>query len=745
MGNENTKELSMTQREDIVSALEEKAGEEVPVIASFLNGVPTPTTVEEIIEKSVSQQMQQSVTNFNALFGEAKIVQPPYDPLKLALLLEQNTRLNRACQIRARNTVGLGWDIVAQPYDKTLDEPPNDESVRTERDLIAPLFINPNGKLPFTEVAYREKLDEEATGSGYVEISRNGKGKVDGIYHVPSHTMRVRQGDLGFVQIRGAKRVFFKPFGEERVMNKTSGKYESATKTDRATEIIQFTLYSPRSSYYGIPRWISSVAAIQGSRLAAIRNIAFFENDAVGRLAIVVSGGQLSDKSITGIQDFLRADAKGPEKAHRVMVLQAEPRKVLGSRGAGTGTKIEVVPLTVGITEDGSFLGYRKANDEEVRESSGLSSPYFTSEGINRACLVGDTKIPLLDGSTMTIQDITEKYAEDDFWVYSCDGKNIVPGHAHSPRKMRTNADIVEVMLDHCEVLRTTPDHLFMLRNGMYKEAKDLTPGDRLMPFRQKIPADLKEDNHRVVSVSWVGKADVYDITVDKYNNFATMAGVFVHNSASVLRKITIEQELIPDLKSHEWTWNSTVVDSFGVKDVMLQFARPKVLDTLEEATVHGILQKGGIASINESRKVLGLPPFPDELIFGQLPLPFAMMFLDMGLAAQGMVTPEGPKKWEPQEADDTGTVPDADDDDDTDGADGADDVTNENSRGNAGHRISKDTRGIVESLTGVALSAKKFLKDELGRDVLNAEVVLQNHDGTVIDRVPLSEVVAKK
>ena len=87
MGNENTKELSMTQREDIVSALEEKAGEEVPVIASFLNGGPTPTTVEEIIEKSVSQQMQQSVTNFNALFGEAKIVQPPYDPLKLALLL----------------------------------------------------------------------------------------------------------------------------------------------------------------------------------------------------------------------------------------------------------------------------------------------------------------------------------------------------------------------------------------------------------------------------------------------------------------------------------------------------------------------------------------------------------------------------------------------------------------------------------------------------------------------------------
>jgi PBSX family phage portal protein len=602
MGNGKTKELSSTEREDIVAAIEEKASNEAPVIASFLNGAPPPATIEEILEKGLSQQMQQNVTNFNALFGESKIIQPPYDPFKLALLLEQNTRLNRACQIRARNTVGLGWEIASRPYDKTLDEPPEEESLRKERDMLAPLFTNPNDKIPFTEVAYREKLDEEATGSGYVEITRDGTGKIDGIYHIPAHTMRVRQGDLGFVQIRGTSKAFFKPFGEKRVMNKGNGKYETTTASNRATEIIPFTLYSPRSSYYGIPRWISSVAAIQGSRLAAIRNIAFFENDAVGRLAIVVSGGQLSDKSVAGIQDFLRADAKGPEKAHRVMVLQAEPRKVLGSRGPGTGTKIEVVPLTVGITEDGSFLGYRKANDEEVRESSGLSSPYFTSEGINRA-------------------------------------------------------------------------------------------------------------------------------------------------TASVLRKIAIEQELIPDLKSHEWTWNSTVVQSFGVKDVMLQFVRPKVLDTLEEATVHGILQKAGVASINESRKALGLPPFPDELIFGQLPLPFAMLFLDMGLSAQGMVTPKGPQAWEPPEAEDTGTMPDADDEDasDNDDNDDGNDDGNEKIRTPTGHRVSKDARGIVKALTGVAMSAKEFLKTELGRDVLDAEVVLQHPDGTIIDRVPLNDVVTRK
>lgn len=40
--------------------------------------------------------------------------------------------------------------------------------------------------------------------------------------------------------------------------------------------------------------------------------------------------------------------------------------------------------------------------------------------------------------------------------------------------------------------------------------------------------------NHKVVSVTSIGTADVYDITVEKYHNFALSAGVFVHNSGVV-------------------------------------------------------------------------------------------------------------------------------------------------------------------------------------------------------------------
>lgn len=42
------------------------------------------------------------------------------------------------------------------------------------------------------------------------------------------------------------------------------------------------------------------------------------------------------------------------------------------------------------------------------------------------------------------------------------------------------------------------------------------------------------EYNHTVLSVSYYGKEDVYDFTVDKYHNFALAAGVFVHNSSEI-------------------------------------------------------------------------------------------------------------------------------------------------------------------------------------------------------------------
>lgn len=96
------------------------------------------------------------------------------------------------------------------------------------------------------------------------------------------------------------------------------------------------------------------------------------------------------------------------------------------------------------------------------------------------SCFVGDTRIPLLDGSLPTIAELVGKEA----WVYSAlPNGTIVPGRARG-RQTKMVSEFVDVVLDSGAVERCTPEHLWMLRDGTYKEARNLRPGiDRLMPI----------------------------------------------------------------------------------------------------------------------------------------------------------------------------------------------------------------------------------------------------------------------
>lgn len=99
-------------------------------------------------------------------------------------------------------------------------------------------------------------------------------------------------------------------------------------------------------------------------------------------------------------------------------------------------------------------------------------------------CLDGDTVIKLLDGTYETIKSLAERGA-DGVWVYSVDTKTgeIVPAQAFNIHKTGIRNDIVEVVFDNGKVVRCTSDHLFLMRNGEYKKAKDLRYSDSVMPM----------------------------------------------------------------------------------------------------------------------------------------------------------------------------------------------------------------------------------------------------------------------
>ncbi len=161
-------------------------------------------------------------------------------------------------------------------------------------------------------------------------------------------------------------------------------------------------------------------------------------------------------------------------------------------------------------------------------------------------CFTGDTRIPLLDGTCRRISELDGW----EGWVYSArpDG-SIVAGWARG-RKTKTTKNLIDVILDNGAVARCTPEHLWMLRDGSYKRAKDLVPvRDRLMPITRQFPrnggyesrdrylADETGDNHRVryvIPVTLDEPVPVYDLEVDEWNNFALSVGVFVHNSKDV-------------------------------------------------------------------------------------------------------------------------------------------------------------------------------------------------------------------
>ena len=171
-------------------------------------------------------------------------------------------------------------------------------------------------------------------------------------------------------------------------------------------------------------------------------------------------------------------------------------------------------------------------------------------------CLAGETRIALASGIVKTMKELVEDWQLGiQHFGYAANEQGdvrIVP--LVEPRLTRRQAPLVEVILDNGERIRCTPDHPFRLRDGSYRAACQLQAGESLMSLEphpavsalagagHEMVLDLQAEEvneaianigYRVAGVHTLAEtADVYDLTVDHYHNFALAGGVFVHNSA---------------------------------------------------------------------------------------------------------------------------------------------------------------------------------------------------------------------
>jgi hypothetical protein len=173
-----------------------------------------------------------------------------------------------------------------------------------------------------------------------------------------------------------------------------------------------------------------------------------------------------------------------------------------------------------------------------------------------------------------------------------------------------------------------------------------------------------------------------------------------------------------------------------------LRFREPASVDELEQAQIQGMYARAGIVTINEARRFMGLPALPDEFVYGQLPLPMGLALLELGLMYQGAVTSDGVLSWdetlenmintEAAKAAAEGGMPPEE------GGEGQQQPPAQPQK----TRRTRESLEKLRSMSGFAWRLKDYLKQSMGRDVLSAELILQDKkNGEVIDRIALGDL----
>lgn len=288
----------------------------------------------------------------------------------------------------------------ALPTDEDVDNAVEElrEQMRAEKARLQAFFDNASLEMSFEQLRMRMRTDKEVLGNGFWEVLRDDEGNLAEFGYVSGFTVRmmpldsrpteltvrIREGIFSFrnitvrrrmrrfVQVFESQTVYFKEFGDPRLISAKSGKAYPNVETMReqepgavpATELLHFRIPNARSAY-GVPRWIGNLLAVLGSRQAEEVNFTYFENKSVPPLALLVSGGRVTEDTVTRIRDFIENEIKGKKNFHKLLVLEAESPFSQTAEHSGR-MKLELKPLTAAQHNDALFQKYDERNIDKV-------------------------------------------------------------------------------------------------------------------------------------------------------------------------------------------------------------------------------------------------------------------------------------------------------------------------------------------------------------------------------------------
>jgi PBSX family phage portal protein len=390
------------------------------------------------VDSQLSQpDVDEGTLQLEAVFNVDDLLAPPYNPKMLCDHFANSNALRQNVDAYATNIEGFGHHFEptfkldsddarvkvreAMYLDRLLAESigdlavtePTDQEVEDkiaelrremmlEKARLDSFFMFCCFDIPFITLRKRTRMDMEITGNGYWEVIRAASGAPANFVLMPSHSVRmvrkqtapvvvnelIKRGPITFTphpvqrrfrrfvqSVAGDKPVYFKEFGDPRVMSSASGRYyadveallKEEPQSTTANEVIHFVVHSPTSSY-GVPRWIGNLLSLLGSRCSEEVNFTYFENKSIPPLIITVSGGRMSADTTQKIRSFIDNDIKGKRNFHKIMVLEAEAggaAAAMGLENAGR-CRIEVKPLTEAHLKDALFQEYDSRNMDKI-------------------------------------------------------------------------------------------------------------------------------------------------------------------------------------------------------------------------------------------------------------------------------------------------------------------------------------------------------------------------------------------
>lgn len=346
-------------------------------------------------------------------FNAGDWITPRHDMRGLAHLVENSTILPQCIRAYKNNIAGFGIGV---RYIEDVDETPEmaAEFSRAE-EIIELLNIEQDTKEVFEDIIEAR----ETYGIAYLEVIRNVADEVVQIefvketasvqktrplepyiattYYHHGRELERRKRYCKYKQVVGGITVYFKEFGDPRVMDRRDGKYleegETLDLQYQANELMEFAI---GTEPYGTVRWIGQVLGVDGSRRAETLNNNYFINGRHTPLMIMVKGGTLTDESFEKLQQYMN-DIKGAAGQHAFIILETESNDGRTDFDQTEKPEIEVKDLANILQKDELFQDYLNNNRRKVQSAFQLPDLYvgYTTD-FNRA-------------TAQTAQEVTEE------------------------------------------------------------------------------------------------------------------------------------------------------------------------------------------------------------------------------------------------------------------------------------------------------------------------------------------------